>query len=229
MKNIVTLFTAILLASPLVYAEGFYLSAGISHTDTNDKIFNDGMNGAGNPKISLDSDIRYGLAIGYEIKPAFNLELEYSKASYDSISDIEPGSGNRSQDEFSIDSTIDADMLTMNVSYGFENSSAFTPYVEAGLGSTFYNIEGDLFVSGFMGTDAGGFLPATFSYKGKGTEFTYFVGLGVAWQLAEKTDLTLSYRHSDLGQISSKYDQNGDRLQAEMKTNDIRLGLKLHY
>lgn len=229
MKKAHFFLIAALLTSSQAFAEGLYVSGSVGYSDASGEIFNDGENGAGNPKIGIDSDVRYGIALGYELLPSFNLELEYSMASYSTDPGLQSGSDTRALDDFSIKADVDIDLLTLNASYGFENSSVFTPYIEAGLGTSFYDVDGDLFVGSFMGTDGGGFLPATFNYKGDGSEFVYFVGAGVEWEITEKIDLTLAYRYSDLGQVSTDYDINGDRLQADLKTSDLKLGVKFNF
>jgi opacity protein-like surface antigen len=216
---------ALSVASLPTYAEGWYLSVNAGHTESSSEVYNDGTNGAGTPKSDIESDAIVGLAVGFEISPAFHLELEYSTASYNTDSSRSLGSDTRALDEFSIDAKIDADILMLNASYQFENSSKFTPYIKGGVGYTFYDIKGDLYVGSFGGTTAGGLLPATFSYTGDGNEFSYFAGLGVSMALSEKVALGLEYRHSYLGNIATDYDANGDRLQTDMTTNNILLSL----
>ena len=207
------------------FANNWYMSAHVGYTGPSSKVFNDGTNGAGTPKSAIEADVIFGLAVGFNILPDFNLELEYSAASYNTDSGRAFGTDARALDEFSIDSTIDVSLLTINASYGFENNSKFTPYVKGGLGYAFYDIKGDLYVGSFGGTNAGGFLPATFSYDGNGNEFAYFVGAGVSMELSKKAALTLEYRYTDLGEMATGYDANGDRLQTDMTTNNIQIGL----
>lgn len=211
------------------YAGDWYIAANVAHSDSSSKVFNDGANGAGNPQSSIDSDLRYSLAAGVEVLPALKVELEYSLASYNTDDTRASGTSGRALDTFGTDAKLDIDTLTLNAAYEFANSSKFTPFLKGGVGSTFYDAEGDLFVSSSGGNTFGGFLPATFTYEGDGNDFTYFVGAGVAMGLSDQIDMTLEYRYSDLGQVATEFDANGDRLQTNMKTNNIQVGLRYNF
>lgn len=226
-----TLFTgvlALLLANP-AHADDWYLSIQASYSDPTSKAFNDGTNGGGNPKIEIDSAVRYGVALGREIIPNLKLEIEYTLASYETDSSGKAGSGIRAADMFSIDSDLDVDLLTLGISYEFANESSFTPFVKGGLGTTFYDIDADLEVSSFGGSTFGGALPATFSYKGDGNEFAYFLGAGVSFEASEALEATLEYRYSDLGEVATDFDSAGDRIQTDLKTNNVQLGLRYYF
>lgn len=232
-KKFILLASAVSLAVTLVplqaHAGDWYISGNVAHTDSSDKVFNDGTNGAGNPKSSIDSDVRYSVAAGLEVLPALKIELEYSVASYDTDNSRAAGSASRALDTFGTDATLDVDTLTLNAAYEFANSSKLTPFLKGGVGSTFYDVKGDLFVSSNGGNTFGGFLPATFSYDGDGNEFTYFLGAGIAAAVSDEIDVTLEYRYSDLGEVATGFDENGDRLQTDMQTNNIQIGLRYNF
>jgi opacity protein-like surface antigen len=220
---------SVMASGSSAYAGDWYISANVGHSDPTSTVFNDGTNGAGNPESSIESDVRYGAAIGLEILPALKLELEYSKASYNTDATRASGTGGRALDTFGTNAQLDVDLVMLNASYEFVNSSKFTPYLKGGVGSTIYDIDGGLFVSSSGGNTFGGFLPATFQYDGDGSEFAYFAGAGVAMELSEKIDITLEYRYSDLGEVATDFDDNGDRLQTDLKTNDIRAGIRYNF
>jgi opacity protein-like surface antigen len=228
-KSNIILSTGLLVLNmilPQAYAQDWYVTGSIGSSDPSSRVFNDGTNGAGNPRSSIESDAIYGIAVGYEIYSAFKIELEYSLASYDTDANLVFGNDIRALDQFSTTADIDIDSLMLNVSYGFENSSVVTPYLKAGVGTTFFDIDGDLFVGSFGGDDFGGFLPATFSYEGDGNEFAYFIGAGLSVDIAKQLELTLEYRYSDLGEVATDFDANGDRLQTDFEANNVLLGLR---
>ncbi|PMG28599.1 hypothetical protein BCU94_16315 [Shewanella sp. 10N.286.52.C2] len=224
---------ALLMATPLFSSQAiagdWYLSVNAGYSSPTSKVFNDGTNGTGTPKSDIDADAKYGIALGVEVIPALSLELEYSYASYDTDAGRKLGSDIRALDEFGIDAGIDVDLVTLNVAYEFKNSTNFTPFIKGGLGASFYDVKGDLYVGSFGGGDAGGFLPQTFSYKGDGSEFAFFVGAGVDMTISDQLALILEYRYYDLGDVATDYDVNGDRLQTSLKANDIQLGLKYQF
>lgn len=213
------------VASSQTYALDWYISGSASHSNPSSKVFNDGANGAGNPQVEINSDTKIGFAIGLEISPALKVELEYSRAKYGTDTSRSLGTDGRALDQFSTDADLDVDLLTLNASYEFANTSKFTPYLKGGIGSTSYDMKGDLYVGSNGGDTFGGFLPATFTYEGDGSEFAYFVGAGVSMEVSKQLALTLEYRYADLGEIATEYDDNGDRLQTDMKTNNIQAGV----
>ncbi len=212
--------------APASQAEGWYVSANAAYSDTSSNALNDGANGAGNPRIEIDSDTRFGIAFGKELLPGFRMELEYATGTYNTDTGRRNGSGIRAADSFGISSDLDVDLVTLGASYEFHNASAFTPFVKVGLGSTFYDMDADLFVSSFGGNTFGGALPATFSYSGSGEDFAYYVGVGTGFDLGESFDLTIEYRYADLGEVATDYDSNGDRIKTDLETNNIQLGLR---
>ena len=210
-------------------ASDWYVSGSVGYSDPTSKAFDDGTNGPGTPKSSIDSDTRYRIAIGRQILPSLKVELEYSTARYNTDAARTSGTGVRAPDTIGIDANLDVDLLSLNLAYEFHNESKFTPFLKGGVGSTFYDIDGDLFVSSFGGSTFGGALPASFPYSGDGSEFAYFIGAGVDFELSDSLDITLEYRYSDLGEVATDYDSAGDRIQTDLKTNDVQLGLRYSF
>lgn len=233
LKKLTSLSVAALLTTTAIlsqaHAADWYIAASAGYSDPSSKVFNDGTNGEGTSKSTIESDTRYGIALGLEVLPDLKVELEYSVASYATDASRTLGTETRALDNFGIDASLDVDLLTLNVSYEFKNTSQFTPFIKGGVGSSFYDASGDLFVGSFGGSDFGGFLPRTFEYEGDGSEFAYFIGAGVAMEISNQVTLTLEYRYSDLGEVATSYDENGDRLQTNLDTNDIQLGLRFSF
>ena len=210
-------------------AGDWYVSGSIGYSDPTSKVFDDGTNGPGTPKSTIDSDTRYRIAVGRQLLPSLKVELEYSVASYDTDPSRTLGTGVRTPDSIGIDANLDVDLLSLNVAYEFINESKFTPFLKGGVGSTFYDIEGDLFVGSFGGSTFGGALPASFAYSGDGSEFAYFIGAGIDFELSDLLDITFEYRYSDLGEVAADYDSAGDRIQTDLKTNDVQIGLRYSF
>lgn len=212
--------------APASQAEGWYVSANAAYSDSSSEAWNDGANGAGNPRVDIESDTRFGIAFGKELLPGFKMELEYALGTYDTDTGRRSGSGLRAADSFAISADLDVDLLTLGASYEFRNATAFTPFVKVGLGSTFYDMDADLFVSSFAGNTFGGALPATFSYSGSGEDFAYYLGVGTGFELGEAFELTIEYRYADLGEVATDYDTNGDRIKTDLETNNVQVGLR---
>ena len=218
------------LASPVSAETGsWYVTGNLGVSDPTSKAFDDGTNGPGTPKSAIDSDSRFEIAVGRQILPSLKVEIAYSFASYDTDPSRKSGTGVRAPDKIGINGNLDVDLLSLNAAYEFLNPSKFTPFLKAGIGTTFYDIEGDLFVSSFAGSTFGGALPASFAYSGDGNEFAYFVGAGVDYELSESLDIILSYRYLDLGEVATDHDSAGDRIQTDLKTNELQLGLRYSF
>lgn len=224
-----TALVTLLAFSGSAHANDWYVSIHGAKSGPTTKVSNDGTNGAGNPSSDIDRGFKYGIAVGKEILPALKLELEYSMASYDTDPVRTSGTGTRALDTFGITSEMDVDLLTLAASYEFRNTSSFTPFVKGGMGSTFFDMDADLYVSSFGGSDFGGALPTTFSYEGSGSEFAYYLGAGVGYTVSDNIDVTLEYRYSDLGEVATDFDDNGDRMQTNMKANNVQLGLRYNF
>ena len=117
-----------------VQAGEWYVSGSIGYSDPTSKAFDDGTNGPGTPKSSIDSDTRYRIAIGRQILPSLKVELEYSTASYKTDAARTSGTGVRGPDTIGIDANLDVDLLSLNVAYEFINESKFTPFLKSGYG-----------------------------------------------------------------------------------------------
>lgn len=216
---------ASLLASP-ANAQDWYISGGAGVTNPSSTVFNDGTNGSGNPKVDIDLTGKLNVAVGRSLNSKFRVELEYSRAKYNTDDAIQSGSGTRSPDTFATDAEMKVGALMLNAIYDFKTESAFTPFVELGVGQSFYEMEGGLFVSSSGGNTFGGFLPATFDYEGSGSNFAYQVGLGTSYAISDAVALTADYSYGDFGTVATDFDANGDRLQTDLKAQTLTIGLR---
>lgn len=205
----------------------WYVSASLGYIDSSATVFNDGTNGAGNPEADLENDTVVSFAVGKFITDAFKVELAYSEVNFDTNAGLQSGSGIRALDQFGIDAQLDSQFVSLNASYLFLVDKKINPYLKAGLGVNSFEASGDLYVSSFGGNTFGGFLPATFTYSGDDTETGYFLGAGISTGLTDSLDLLIEYRYSDLGELATDFDSNGDRLKTDLETES--LGITLEY
>lgn len=217
--------STVALAAPAV-ASDFYISGALGLSNPSSTVFNDGANGAGNPEVDINNASRLSAAVGYAITPQFRVELEFSKSSFETDNGLQSGSGGRAVDSFATDADLNLRTLMLNASYDFDTGTNLTPFVRAGIGKSFYDMSGGLFVSSAGGNTFGGFLPATFNYDGSGSNFAFQAGLGVAYDISDNTALTVEYRYGNFGRVATGYDANGDRLQTKLETHEIMLGLR---
>lgn len=217
-----------IVAAP-VWAADWYVSGGLGLSNPSSTVFNDGTNGAGNPKVDINNAGRLNAAVGVAVTPALRFELEYSRATYGTDDSLQSGSGARAVDRFATDAEIKTQSLMLNAIYQFDTQSGLRPFVRAGVGRNRYDMEGGLYVSSAGGNTFGGFLPATFDYSGSGSNFAWQLGLGAAFAVSDTTDLTLEYRYSDFGSVATGYDANGDRLQTDLKASELFVGVRFTF
>lgn len=214
-----------MLAAPANAAD-WYVSGSLGFSNPSSTVFNDGTNGGGNPKVDIDNTTKMTAAVGLAFTPNFRTELEFSQANYKTDESLQSGSGARAPDTFATDANFKVRALMVNAIYDFQTDTGFSPYIRAGVGKSFYDMDGGLFVSSSGGNTFGGFLPATFGYEGSGSDFAFQIGLGTSFALLDNADLTVEYRYSDLGSVATGYDVNGDRLQTDLKSHELLLGVR---
>lgn len=190
---------------PVSAAEGFYVSGNIGLAMANDSELTDSTVPGTTVDTEFDSGLSFGAALGYDFKP-FRVEGEISYQQND-IDNIGAG------DVF-FEPTGDAVVLSflMNGYYDFINSSAFTPYVSAGLGVAqieFNNL--NISALGFSGSND------------EDTVFAYQVGVGVGYAITEKVTIDLKYRY--FGTADSEY----DTIEAEFASHNVLFGIRVNF
>ena len=174
-KFLLTTTCTIILASPAVAAEpetdirGLYISPKfiVAHGKLND------IDVAGtNVGEGYDTMTGIALAIGYDFdrlfKTPIRTEVEFavrSDAKKDGIS-------------------VGVKTMVANIFYDFKNSSDCTPYLGAGLGFAFVDLEAD--------SVAGKISDST-------TNFAWNIGFGANYSLNDNVALGLGYRYFDYG------------------------------
>ena len=107
-----------------------------------------------------------------------------------------------------------ASTLFLNLYYDFRNSTAFTPYVGAGLGMAF------------------NYANYTFSARGLNanfddhrTTFAWNVGAGVAYDITDNFAVDLGYRYVNLGYYEVDLPE-GDKVKNQPGNHEFMLGLR---
>ena len=127
-----------------------------------------------------------GGAIGYnwmDMDLPIRTELEYA---YNGDFKYEYADGNAT-----VDNDITIQTLMVNVYWDFYNDTAFTPYINGGVGAAFIEEDYD-----GEGVSAGDTLSDDSSTT---TNFAFNVGAGVGWSLTDSVILDLAYRYEYFG------------------------------
>lgn len=159
-------------------------------------------------KNATESSFGGALAIGYDFSKRLDVpvrvELEYAANSRMDKkmkhSWFEAGYGEGLED---YKMKIDVQSLFLNAYYDFKNSTAFTPYIGAGVGLAFVGAN----VSEDGAEDIPGVSNDDWNYsfgKKTRTNFAWNVGLGCAYALNDTVSIDLGYRYADFGKAKTK-------------------------
>ncbi len=207
-KNLLITFVCVLafFFSTTVYsAEGLYVSGNLAFAMASDSDLTDSTVPGVTVNTEFDTGLTFGAALGYDFN-RFRVEgeISYQNNDIDKIG---------AQGVF-FDATGDATALSflINGYFDLKNSSAFTPYVSAGLG--FAQVEfNNLNISGlgFSGSND------------EDTVFAYQVGIGVGYAVTEKVTIDVKYRY--FGTEDSEYDTT----KAEFASNNFLFGVRVYF
>ncbi|EEZ9013156.1 porin family protein [Escherichia coli] len=173
-----------------------------------------------------------GLAVGYDFYQHYNVpvrtEVEfYGRGSANSrytLDTWESPSGDSGRED--TQNRISVNTLMVNTYYDFRNSSAFTPWVSAGLGyarihhkatytDTSWNESGEI-------SDI-----SALHYSEYGNNFAWSLGVGVKYDVTQDFSLDLSYRYLDAGDSTLTYkDEDGAKYKSSVnvRSNEFTLG-----
>lgn len=205
---------ALALPSVSSAASGMYLAPKFLMTVQNTGIV-DRSSSMGGLGLDPYSQFTLGgaLAAGYDFWPQqmlpLRVEIEFAMRGN---SETE-WSGWRGTSEMTFNSTT----LLANVYYDFHNSTAFTPYIGAGLGLAF----------NYLGVDTEYYNGYGDSMDDRQTNFAWQVGVGVAYAINENIAVDAAYRYLDLGytQLDSHYGDMGIRPY----NHEFMLGLRFGF
>jgi len=196
MKRIIVVFACLLLFLSSSYAfgaNGLYVSGNIGAaflTDSDIKV-----SGFPTVEASFDTGFAASAAIGTSINK-FRLEgeLSYQKNDFDEV------------ESFSVDGDFTALTLLLNGYYEFNNDSAFTPYLTAGIGYSNVEVDGD----GFDGSE-------------DDNVFAYQLGAGIGYAASDNVTIDAKYRY-----FATADPDFGDA-EAEVASHNIYLGIRVNF
>ena len=117
--------------------------------------------------------------------------------------------------------TTNSTTLLANVYYDFHNSTAFTPYVGAGIGLAFNYLGVDMHHYGVNDAAWSG------SSDDRSTNFAWQVGAGVAYSFNENMAIDAGYRYLDLGYTETK--TNGTSVGIRPYNHEVMVGLRIGF
>ena len=174
---LVALATFLPLSSFAADAEGLYVGGNLGMAILNDA---DTTTDSG-VAVNIDSDL--GLALGAAVGYAFeNIRVEGELAWQKN--DFDKGKAMGQEVDLNGDSSSLA--FLFNGYYDFKNSSAFTPFVTAGIGMARVEVN-DVEVPGSG-------IPAASDHD---TVFAFQLGFGVSYAVSDRISLDVKYRYFD--------------------------------
>lgn len=151
------------------------------------------------------------LAAGYDFWPQYlvplRVELEYALRG-NSEKSWNYGRG------MDFKGAWNASTLFLNLYYDFRNSTAFTPYVGAGLGMAFNYANYTFSSPGYHG-----------NFDEHSTNFAWNVGAGVAYDITDSLAVDLGYRYVNLGYYEVDL-PDGAKLKNQPCNHEFMLGLR---
>jgi opacity protein-like surface antigen len=207
-KNLLIIFVCVLaffFSAPVYSAEGLYMSGNIGFAMASDSDLTDSTVPDITVNIEFDTGLLFGAALGYDFN-RFRVEgeISYQKNDIDKIGAL----------GVFFEATGDATALSflINGYYDFVNSSAFTPYISAGLGYAQIKFN-NLNISGSGFPDS----------SDDDSVLAYQIGVGVGYAVTEKVTIDVKYRN--FGTENSEYDTT----EAEFASNNFLFGVRVNF
>lgn len=168
------------------------------------------------------------LAAGYDFHPLHNVPLRVevelalrgnSRANWNRPEQSwTSGTTTHDVDAMDVDMVFNSTTLLANVYLDFHNSTAFTPYVGAGIGLAF----------NYLGYDAHNLTRGgRISFDKHQTNLAWQVGAGVAYHFTENIAVDLAYRYLNLGYMELTRD--GGSVSLIPYNHEILLGLRVGF
>lgn len=157
------------------------------------------------------------LAAGYDLWPQHMLPIRIELELALRGNSKESWSGGNKE----VKGTWNSTTLLANVYWDFHNDSAFTPYVNAGLGMAF----------NYAGYDVTDGVNNHFSMDEQRTNFAWDVGAGLAYSINESISVDAGYRFLDLGTTEASATSSSRRYKIEAKpyNHEIMLGVRFTF
>ena len=186
-------------------AEGPYVSANLGLAIASDSDLTDSTVPGITMEIESDMGVALGVAAGYDFgKARIEGEIAYQQNDLDKASLL----------GVEVDLTGDGTSLALllNGYFDFENDSAFTPFISAGLG--FAKVE----INDFNVPGSG--LPGE---SDDDTVFAYQVGAGVGYAINQKVSVDVKYRYF------ATSDPEFDTTCAEYSSHNFYVGVRVNF
>lgn len=203
---------AVMAAGPVLAAEkdGPYVSGHVGMAMPSDATLTA-------PGVSLDVDYDSGLAInlalGYRTGPMrLEGEIGYQKSDVDdlTVSVAGLGSVNFKSAGIPFSADVKTTSLLLHAYYDFQNASAFTPYITAGLGMA--KVKASFDSPGFG-----------ISWSDSDTVFAYQIGVGFEYAINQTVSLDARYRYF------ATSDPSFDTTDAEFSSHNLMLGARIKF
>ena len=216
-RLIASLVLALTLVAPSIAsaAQGFYLAPKfmmtVQNTGTVERSGWLAGHGLDNySQFTLGGAIAAGYDFWFSHMIPIRAELELALRGNSETSD----SGRWGSSKLTTNSTT----LLANVYYDFHNSTAFTPYVGAGVGLAF----------NYLGVDVhDNARNLGYSCDDRSTNFAWQVGAGVAYSFNENMAIDAGYRYLDLGYTETK--SYGQSIGIRPYNHEVMLGLRIGF
>lgn len=192
------------LSSAAYSAQGMYVGGILGYATPEDSDVTDSTLPGITISIEADSGFSFGGVLGYDMGNNVRIEGEIAYQSNDLDTASALG--------VSFPVTGDSSVLTFGVNgyYDFVNQSNFTPFITAGLGLAYVEVD-DMNVPGSG-------LP---SLSDDDTVFAYQLGAGVGYEINPKVTVDLRYRYQGLS------DPDIDTSTVEMASHNFYLGIRV--
>lgn len=160
-------------------------------------------------ELSYDSGFAVGGAVGYQLSPNWRVEGEvtYRRNEVDEFK--------ISGTDFNADGDVDSVAVMANGYYDFANSSLWTPYIGAGIGTAIVSFN-DIEANGVKAIDD------------DDTVFAFQVGVGLGLEVTPNMTLSLDYRF--FGTTDAEVtDEFGDDDDISYLNSSVWLGLRFSF
>ena len=198
---------------------GFYIGVkgGYEYKDNDSSKVTDTTNNATNHNWKNESGYAVGGAFGYNFA-GMGVPVR-AEAEYLYHNQFKYSATNSTTGTFS--SKIDIHTVFANFYYDIKTSTAFTPYVGAGLGVAWVNQK--------VASTFGGWTPTAHDGNYDTTNFAWNVGAGVGYSVTDNVILDLGYRYTNYGD-SKKVSVGTTQFRAKDLTgHSALLGLRYQF
>lgn len=231
----VALSTLALLAPSAGYAQerDYYVAASFGLTKFNDANYTDVENVPGavfSGTYLIDNTINYAVALGSRVTDNFLTELELSHRRADAsavenfnitgLSSINPV---LTGFDFTLHGGfVDTTAILVNAYYEFQPDTKFKPYLLAGLGYIYNDVEATYTTRLFAGNTA--VSTNRIVYYDTNTTLAYQLGFGATYPLSDQTELLMDYR-----KLVSRSPKVHTTQYDDVSVHEVRVGLRYQF